>query len=80
MPTDPTQDSDSSKQLLVSLPGDRSVLATGHVVSAELERLVNEFCDGKTLRKRTTSLIELVSWMRQEPASVADLSGLEGFV
>ena len=80
MPADPTRNSDASKQHLVSSAGDESVLATGHVVSAELKHLVNEFCDAKTLRKRTTSLIGLGRWMRQRSASVADLSGLAGFV
>ena len=80
MPTDPTRNSDSSKQLLVTSPGEGSVLATGQIVSAELQRLVNEFCDAKTLGKRTTSLIGLVGWMRRESASVANLSGLLGLV
>lgn len=80
MPAEPTRNSDSSKQLQVSSPGDGSVRATGHVVSAELKHWLNEFCEAKTLRKRTTSLIGLVSWMRRGSASVVDPSGLAGFV
>jgi len=41
---------------------------------------VDEFCEAKTLRKRITSLIGLVGWMRQASAAAADLSGLPGFV
>ena len=51
-----------------------------HVAPGELVRCVNDFCDAKTLRKRTTSLIALVSWMRKPGSSSADMSGLGGFV
>jgi site-specific recombinase len=51
-----------------------------HVAPSELVRCVNDFCEAKTLRKRTTSLIALVSWMRKPGSSSADMSGLAGLV
>ena len=51
-----------------------------HVAPSELVGCVNDICDAKTLRKRTTSLIALVSWMRKPGSSSADMSGLAGFV
>jgi site-specific recombinase len=55
-------------------------LAGGRVAPVDLKRAIEEFCDAKTLRKRTRSLVGLVRWMRQGAASVADLAGLLGFV
>ena len=54
--------------------------APSHLVTGELVRLVNDFCEAKTLRKRTTSLIRLVAWMRKSGSSAADMAGLAGFV
>jgi site-specific recombinase len=50
------------------------------IVPAELERGVRDFCDAKTLRKRTSALIGLLNWTRRPTASTADLSGLSGLV
>jgi len=47
---------------------------------AELIRWVADFCEARTLRKRITSLVGLVGWMRKSGASAADLAGLGGFV
>ena len=46
----------------------------------ELVRLVETFCQASTLRKRTAALIALVHWTRQPGVSMADLSGISGFV
>ncbi len=54
--------------------------APSHIATGELVRLVNDFCEAKTLRKRTTSLIRLVAWMRKSGASAADMAGLAGLV
>jgi site-specific recombinase len=50
------------------------------IAPADLVRWVEDFCSGKTLRKRTSSLVGLVRWTRQPAASVADMSGLAGLV
>ncbi len=55
-------------------------VSPAHLATGELVRLVDDFCEAKTLRKRTTSLVRLVAWMRKSGASSADLAGLEGFV
>jgi site-specific recombinase len=55
-------------------------LAPSHIATGELVRQANDFCEAKTLRKRTTSLIRLVAWMRKSGASAADMAGLAGFV
>jgi len=46
----------------------------------ELVRLIETFCQAPTLRKRTAALVGLVRWTRQPGASMADLSGLSGFI
>jgi len=50
------------------------------VAPGELVREVDDFCAAKTLRKRTSSLVGLVAWMRKSGASTAEMSGLGGFV
>ena len=78
VPTEPinspplTGPSDASPSKLVGSPA--------RVAPAELAGLVGEFCTARTLRKRTASLVGLAQWMRKDGASVADFSGLEGFV
>jgi site-specific recombinase len=51
-----------------------------HIATGELVRLVNDFCEAKTLRKRTSSLVGLVTWMRKSSGSSADMAGLSGMV
>ena len=81
VPTDPPLHPGSTEQLAASTAGNPAgPPATRRVAPAELQRLADEFCHAKTLRKRTTALIGIVGWMRRGAASVADLSGLEGFV
>lgn len=63
-----------------SSPEPDASLEPSRIAPPELLRWINDFCDAKTLRKRTTSLIGLVGWMRKASASIADMSGLEGFV
>ncbi len=46
----------------------------------ELVRLIGDFCDAPTLRKRNAALVGLFGWMRKSGASVADLAGLPGLV
>jgi len=50
------------------------------VVPADLVRGVIDFCEARTLRKRTTALVALVHWIRRPAISSADLSGLAGLV
>jgi len=50
------------------------------VAPAELISRVNEFCDAKTIRKRSSALVALVAWMRKKSSSAADMAGLLGFV
>ena len=57
-------------------PGNRPAA----VAPRELTQGIEGFCEAKTLRKRTTCLVELVGWMRKPASSAADLSGLAGFV
>ena len=81
VPSDPLPDTNAPGALTGSTPRNSgSDRVTSRVVPAYLKRLVGEFCEAKTLRKRTTSLIGLVEWVRRGATSVADLSGLQGFV
>ena len=81
MPTEPLGDPSPSEQFIAPPPGSSATpVAASRIAPAELKHLVDDFCDAKTLRKRTAALIGLVGWMRKGAASVADLSGLQGFV
>ena len=55
-------------------------LVPSRVAPPELQRWVRDFCEAKVLRKRITSLLGLIGWMRKKPSSAADLAGLAGFV
>ena len=50
------------------------------VALAELVQWVEGFCDARTLRKRTASLVGLVQWTRKSGASFTDWSGVVSFV
>ncbi|MGA9568210.1 MAG: hypothetical protein WBS19_21995, partial [Candidatus Korobacteraceae bacterium] len=81
MSTETLGEPDSLRQIPPSSPGTPGAgLQPARIAPHELVRLVNEFCEAKTLRKRIASLVGLVTWMRKSGASVADLSGLPGFV
>src|SRR5271165_4415504 len=72
---------DSIDQLTPSSPNAPDIGGPpARIVPPELKRWVDEFCEAKTLRKRSTSLIGLVGWMRKPGASVADMAGLAGLV
>ncbi len=72
---------DSLRQIPPSSPGAPGAgLEPARIAPRQLVRLVDDFCDAKTLRKRIASLVGLVTWMRKSSSSVADLSGLSGFV
>ncbi len=50
------------------------------VAPRELVDSVEAFCQASSLNERTAALIRLVGWIRKSGTSVADLSGLQGFV
>jgi site-specific recombinase len=50
------------------------------VVPAELVGGVADFCEARTIRKRTTALLALLAWSRRPQRSAADLAGVPGFI
>jgi len=47
---------------------------------ADLVRSVSDFCEARTLRKRTAALVGLLNWTRRPAKSSAELSGLPGLI
>jgi site-specific recombinase len=50
------------------------------VAPRELVDSIEAFCQASSLNERTAALIRLVGWIRKPGTSVADLSGLDGFI
>ena len=76
----PTESTDSSQSEITAPASLPEPSGPQRVAPPELARWVDDFCSAKTLRKRITSLVGLLQWTRHEPASTADMAGIEGVV
>ncbi len=81
MSTEPAKLPDLTNPTLAPASGaSSSNSAPSRMAPPELVRWLDAFCQATTLHKRNAALIGLVGWMRKPATSIADLSGLPGFV
>jgi site-specific recombinase len=77
--TEPLNASPSAATGQLQQPGPES-FEQKRVAPEDLVRSVSDFCEARTIRKRTSALVGLLNWTRRASKSVADLSGLPGLI
>lgn len=81
MPNEPIHNSsDVGQTATIPSPNSEGALRPARPTPAELVKWVDDFCDAKTLRKRNTSLVGIVGWMRKLAGSGSELSAISGVV
>lgn len=70
------QQTDSGLAVTSSPKSPGAKLAPAHIPPPELVRWIVDFCQAKTVRKRTASLIGLVGWVRKNGDAATELSGI----
>lgn len=81
MPNEPANPSGVMGSVADPAPADSTPRPTpSQIAPRELVDTVEAFCLASSLNERTAALIRLVGWIRKSGSSVADLSGLQGFV
>ena len=79
MSTEPLNASPSAAAGQLQQPGPGS-FEPQRVAPAELVRSVSDFCEARTIRKRTSALVGLLNWTRRPEGSTADLAGVPGLI
>jgi site-specific recombinase len=77
--TEPLNASPSAAAGQLQQPGPGS-FEPQRVAPAELVRSVSDFCEARTIRKRTSALVGLLNWTRRPEGSTADLAGVPGLI